>query len=170
MTKTALLILWFMQAMCSQTKETREARLWPLAFEVAIQATSPQEAAFALAQGWGESRFDRDVMWLNCRPGMCDPISGTKLHRARGPWQPHDAKDDPEWSELWHSIRGQASVAEMVRLQLKTQRIYLDMCDGNTLEAFGAHGGGGCEPTERSAQREARRRHILSRLRGVWGK
>lgn len=170
-TETALLILSLLVHMSSNGKETTaeaQARLWPMALEITQQSETPDEAAMLISQGRGESRFDRDVMWLTCRPGKCDPISGTKLHRAKGPFQNHRINDVQRWAELWDSIQGQADVAQMVELQLCMQRMYVRMCGGDYTEAFGAHGGKGCRVTEQSKLRERLRRSYAAKIRQVW--
>lgn len=144
-----------------EPKPEREARLWPTAVALAEESQDVRELSFALSQGFFESRFHRDIGWLKCKPGQCDPRSGT--HRAKGFWQNWRVETTPEWARLWDVQRGQATAHESVQLQLAMQRKMA--CGGNMVHAFSAHDGKGCRFTKRGQSREAFRRRVEARLR-----
>jgi hypothetical protein len=159
---TAINILAVMVALTNGLREdpaAREARLWPIAVELDRLSDSPREVSFALAQWRKESSGAASIQYGQCRPGQCDPSKGKA--QAHGPWQAHEVKSNPEWSELW--VRARTDGAAAAKLQIEMQRKAFS-CGGNMVHAFSAHDGAGCRDTERGMAREKLRRGIYSRL------
>lgn len=74
----------------ADTAEERRALYLPVAEAIATVATTREDAAFLVAQGWHESRYARAVLTGHCsdmpRGMRCDP-DRNGVARARGPWQ-----------------------------------------------------------------------------------
>jgi hypothetical protein len=160
---TAINILAVMMTLTGGLREdpaAREARLWPIAVELDRLSDSPSEVSVVLTQWVKESAGAASIQWGQCRPGQCDPGShGTP--RAHGPWQAHEVKGNPEWSELW--LRARTDGVAAVRLQIEMQRKAFS-CGGNYEHVFSAHDGRGCRDTARGRSRNELRKRIEARL------
>lgn len=161
--KLTVIAIW--STLCALTanhpepQQERETRLYSVAVDIHEQTQDIDEVDFMLAQGFGESRFAKNIQLGQCtRKWSCDVDKRTGLKRAHGFWQ---AWTNPAWHELW--VAAETDVPSMVKLQLMMQR-KLHSCGGDKVKAFSAFDGGGCKVTVRGKSRNELRKRIRSKL------
>lgn len=135
---------------------------------------APIEECYAsvLAQGWGESRYAKDIHLGICKTGQCDPVIVTDdgkrevVRQAWGPWQvqpttvvarkvfsrirtPDLDLRQATWSGAWAAAYS----------------LSINVCGGNRLLMFGAQLGQGCQVGPTSKLRVEKYRSFLARYR-----
>lgn len=128
----------------------KTAQVTAIAYEVAAQARTPQEAAFILAWGENETHYALRIHSGSCRRWECDH------GRARGPWQDH-RRGLPVGIEWTHW---------QVKSALQHVRWALKECGGDELGAFRRLGALRCdEPLKGEGERVKSYRKLLEVLR-----